>query len=149
MRERGVGDRLHVLDPLARALLGREEACVVDRDRRSIRGELQQLGLGRREHPRRQRPHVEHAEHLSRHEQRDAEHRLDPFPAQDRVEHVRVADVVDDHGLLQGGDATGEPAPDRDAHAGLDLLLDPDGRGRDELVRVLVEQQHRAGVDLE
>ena len=60
-----------------------------------------------------------------------------------------MADVVDDHGLLQGGDATGEPAPDRDAHAGLDLLLDPDGRGRDELVRVLVEQQHRAGVDLE
>ncbi len=68
------------------------------------------------------------AEHLSRHEQRDAEHRLDPFPAQDRVEHVRVVDVVDDHGLLQGGDATGEPASDRDAHADLDLLLDPDGR---------------------
>ena len=82
-------------------------------------------------------------------EQRHAEHRLDPLLAQDRIEHVRVVDVVEDHRLPLGGDPPGEAAADRDANALLDLFLDPDRRPRDELVGRLVEQEHRARVRLE
>ena len=39
--------------------------------------------------------------------------------------------------------------PDRDADALLDLLLDAERGARDELVRRLVEEEDRAGVDLE
>ena len=52
-------------------------------------------------------------------------------------------------GRLLRGDPAGEAAADRDPDALLDLLLDPDRRARDELVRLLVEQQDRARVDLE
>ena len=92
---------------------------------------------------------MEHAAHLALDDERDAEHRLDPLLAQDRVEDVRVVDVVEDHRPLLGGDAAGEAAADRDADALLDLLLDPERGPGDELVRLLVEQEDRARVDLE
>ena len=92
---------------------------------------------------------MEDAAHLSLDDERDAEHRLDPLLPQDRVEDVRVVDVVEDHRPLLGGDPSGEAAADRDADALLHLLLDPERRARDELVRVLVEQEDRARVDLE
>ena len=119
---------------------------MVDRDRGSVCGELQQVDVVDGELPRHERADVEDADDAAAHEQRHAEQRLDPFLPQDRVEHVRVVDVVEDHRPRVAGDASREAAPERDAHALLDLLLDPDRRARDELLRLLVEQQDRARV---
>ena len=60
-----------------------------------------------------------------------------------------MIDVGEDHRPLLRRDAAGEAAAERDAHTLLDLLLDPHGRLRDELVRFLVEQEDRARVDAE
>ena len=60
-----------------------------------------------------------------------------------------MVDVVEDHRLLLGGDPAGEATTHRDADALLYLLLEPECRPRDELVRVLVEQEDRTRVDLE
>ena len=60
-----------------------------------------------------------------------------------------MVDVIEDHRPLVGGDATGEAPADRDPNALLHLLLDPERGPSDELVGALVEQQDRAGVDLE
>src|SRR3954451_23283435 len=92
---------------------------------------------------------VEEAAHLALDEDRDAEHRLDPLLPQDRIEAVGGVDVVEDHRPLLRGDPAGEATTDRDADALLSLLLDAERSPRDELVRVLVEQQDRARVDLE
>ena len=149
VRQRGVRDGLDVLDPGARPSLGLEQPRVLDRDGGTIRRELEQLDVGADEAPRRQRADVEDADDVACDEQRDAEHRLDPLLAQDRVEHVGVVDVVEDDRPFLGGDAAGEAAADGDPDAGLDLLLDPDGSAGDEFVRLLVEQQHRARVAAE
>ena len=149
MGERGVGHRLDVLDPHARGALGLEEARMLDRERSPVGHELQQLDLVLVEGAETQRADVEHAAHLTLDDERDAEHRLDPLLPQDRVEDVRVVDVVEDHRPLLGGDPAREAAADRDADALLHLFLDPERGARDELVRVLVEQEDRARVDLE
>src|SRR5205823_368417 len=96
-----------------------------------------------------ERADVEDAAHLALDDERDAEHRLDALLPQDRVEDVSVVDVVEDHRALLGGDPAGEATSYRDADALLHLLLEPERRPRDELVRVLVEQEDRARVDLE
>ena len=96
-----------------------------------------------------ERADVEHADHVAAREQRHAEQRLDPLLAQDRVEHVGVVDVVEHDRPPQGRDAAREAAPDRDAHARLHLLLDPEGRARDQLVAHVVEQQDRRRVHVQ
>ena len=58
-------------------------------------------------------------------------------------------DVLDLHGLPGGRDAAGEPAPDRDAHSALDLLLEALGGPRHERPVVVVEQQDGRGVRVE
>ena len=133
----------------ARAL-GLECPRVLDRDRRTV-GRRAATARHRRSSNTRcvSAPTWRTPSTRPRDEQRDAEHRLDPLLAQDRVEHVRVIDVVEDHRPPFRGDAAGESAADRDADALLHLLLDPDRRPRDELVRLLVEQQDRARVDIE
>ena len=68
---------------------------------------------------------------------------------EDRVENVGVVDVVEHHRLLLRGDATGKAVADGDADALLDLLLDSECGAGDELVRVVVEQEDRARVDVE
>jgi hypothetical protein len=60
-----------------------------------------------------------------------------------------VVDVVEDDRLLLGGDPPGEASADRDPDALLDLFFDAERRSRDQLVRPFVEQEDRAGVDLE
>ena len=144
-----VGHRLDVLDPLARGALGLEEARMLDRERGPVGHELEQLDLVLLEVAQMERADVENTAHLALHDEGHAEHRLDPFLPQDRVEDVRVVDVVEDHRPLLGGDPAGEAPADRDADALLDLLLDAERRARDELVRLLVEQQDRARVYLE
>ena len=149
MGQGGVGHGLHVLDPLARGALGLEEARVLDRERGTVGHELQQLDLVLVEGAVMERADVEDPAHLALDDERDAEHRLDPLLPQDRVEDVPVIDVVEDHRPLLGRDAPGEAAADRDTDALLDLLLDAERSACDELVRLLVEQEDRAGVDLE
>ena len=60
-----------------------------------------------------------------------------------------MIDVIEDHRLLARCDPTREAAADRDPNPLFDLLLDPDSRPRDQLIRSLVEQQDRARVDRE
>jgi hypothetical protein len=89
---------------------------------------------------------VEDADGVAADEEGDAEHGLDALLAQDRVEDVGLVDVVEDDGAAFGGDASGEAASERDARAGLDLLLEPGRCARDELAPLRVEQEHRARV---
>src|SRR5581483_420758 len=79
--------------------------------------------------------------------QRYAEERLDSLLAQDRIEDVRVVDVLEDDRQAFGRDASCESAADGDAHSLLDLLLDAYGSACDQLVRALVEQEDGARVD--
>ena len=149
MRERGIRDYLHMLDLLPGQALRLERPGMFDRDRGTVAGELQQLHVVLIEHPMHDRSHVQDTEQATAHEQRHAEHRLDALLAQDRVEHVGVIDVLEDHRTAVRRDAARETAADRDPNALLDLLLDPHRRPRDELVRLLVQQQDRARVDPE
>ena len=125
------------------------QACVVDRDRGPVGHHLQQLDVIRVERAGNERADVEDAYDPRLDEERHAEQRPDPFLSQQRVQYVRVLDVVEDDGLAVGGDTTRETAAERDAHAALDLLLDPDRRPGDELQPVVVEEEHGACVDLE
>jgi hypothetical protein len=140
---------LHVLDPLARLALRLEGPCVVDCDRGTVAGELQQLHIVLIEHSVRKRPHVENAEQAVADEQRHAEHRLDPLLAQNRIGHVGVIDVREDDRLPVRCDAARETTTDPNPNLLLDLFLDPDRGPRDELVRLLVQQQDSTRVDTE
>jgi len=60
-----------------------------------------------------------------------------------------MVDVVENHRPFLGGYPAREAAAHRNADALFHFLLDPERSARDELVRVLVEQEDRAGVDLE
>ena len=125
------------------------EPRTLDRKRDPVGDQLQQLDVVAREAAVDERPDVDHAQRLTGDHQRYAEHRLDALLAQDRIEHVRVIDVVEDHRLPLRCDATGEATADRDAHTLLHLLLDPDRSPRNELVRVFVGEEHCARVGLE
>jgi hypothetical protein len=122
---------------------------VLDRERSAVGHELEQLDLVLLEVAVDERADVEDTTHPSLHDEENAEQRLDSLLPQDRVEHRPVADVVEDQRPLLGGDAAGEPRADRNPDALLYLLLDAERSARDQLVRVLVEQQDRAGVDIE
>jgi hypothetical protein len=97
--------------------------------------ELKQVAVLPLEPTRRQRADVQYTQHIPADEQRDPEQRADTLLPQDRVEHIRVIDLFDEHRLLLGGDAPGEPAPERNAHSLPHLLLNASGRGRDEIAR--------------
>jgi hypothetical protein len=60
-----------------------------------------------------------------------------------------VVDVLDHDRRPLRGDPAGEAAPDRDPHAGLDLLLEPLRRPRDQLLAGVVQQEERRGVGVE
>jgi hypothetical protein len=149
VRERDVRDRLEPLEPDPRGPLGRVQPSALDRDRDAVSGELEQVHVVVGELARDERSDVQHAHYVALRDQGHAEQRLDPLLAQDRVEHVGVVDVRQDDWAALRGDAAGEAAADRDPDALLDLLLDPDGGARHELVRVGVEQQDRARVHVE
>ena len=73
----------------------KRRACSIASAARSA-DELEQLDLVLVEARGSERADVEDAAHLSLDDERDAEHRLDPLLAQERVEDVRVVDVVED-----------------------------------------------------
>jgi hypothetical protein len=125
------------------------ETAAFDRYRDPVGDELQQFDIVLAEPAMDERADMDYAQGVAFCEQRHAEQRLDSLLPQDRVEHVRVIDVVEDHRLLLGGDATGEAPADRDADALLYLFLDPDGCTCDQLVRIAVEHEDRAGVGRE
>jgi hypothetical protein len=57
-----------------------------------------------------------------------------------------VVDILDHDRPTLGGDPAGEPAPNRDADALLDLLFETFRGPGDELVRAFVEQQDRGSI---
>jgi hypothetical protein len=92
---------------------------------------------------------VEDTEDLLVHDERYAEHRLDPLVQEDRIEQVRVVDAVEDDGAALRGDPTRKAASDRDTNGLLHFFLDSDGRSGHELPAIVVQEQHCAGVDAE
>ncbi len=149
VRQRCIGDRLNVLDPGSRRELGLVQARVLDRDRSPVGHELQKLDVAVVEAPWRNRADVQDAEDPGLHHQRDAEQRPNVILAEDRVEHVGVVDVVEDDGPLLRGHPAREALADGDAGARVQAGLEPIRGARDELVPLVVEQKHRARVDLE
>src|SRR5581483_6454212 len=79
--------------------------------------------------------------------ERNAEQRLDPLLAQDRVEDVRMVDLVQDERLEARGYPLREATPDGDPHALFDLSLEADRGARDELLGLVVDEEDRCGVD--
>ncbi len=92
---------------------------------------------------------MKHAEQVALDDQRDAEQRRDSFFAQDGVQDIGVIDVGDEDRDAFGRDPTREALAQRESHALLDLLLDPSGGARDELIRLPVIEQNRDRVDVE
>ena len=125
------------------------EPRTLDRERDPVGDQLQQLDIVAGEPAVDERPDMDHAKRLVGDHQRHSEHRLDPLFAQNRVEHVRVIDVIEDHRPPLGGDPAGEAAADRNTHAALDLLLDPDRSACNQLLGGLVDEEHRARVSVE
>ena len=74
------------------------------------------------------------------------EKRLDPLLPEDRVEDLRVVDVVEDYGSALRHDPPREAAADGDADAAFDLLLETDGGACDELASLVVEEEDGARV---
>lgn len=72
-----------------------------------------------------------------------------PARQQNRIEHPGMVHAVEDDRSPLGGDAPGEAAAHRDAHALADFLLQPARRGRDQLPGATVKEQHRRGVGLQ
>jgi hypothetical protein len=76
------------------------------------------------------------------------EQRLDPQLAKDRIQHVGVIDLLDDHWLLVGCDATGKKTLSHPhAHPLTDRRFDPPGSSHHKLLAGGIEQQHRRGAD--
>ena len=126
-----------------------EEPRAVDRRCRLAGGELEQRRVVIGELARRDRADVQHADDDALDQHRDAEQRAYALHAQDRVEDLGVVDVGDVDRRAAGRDAAREAPADRDPHAALDLLLEALGGARDELLRLLVEEQDRGGVHAE
>ena len=119
----------------------------LDRERDTIRDELEELHVVRGKSVVNKRADVEYADDGIVGDQRHAEQCFNAFLEQDRIEHVLVVDMGEEDRSALRGDATGEAAADGDAHALLDLFFDSDGGPRDELVARFVEEQDGAGVD--
>ena len=127
----------------------REQPRALDRRRRSRGSHLQHRDVVLAERPRSERAHVKHADQFALDDQRDAQQRRDSFLAQDRIQDIGVIDVGDEDRDALGRNATGEALAQREPHALLDLLLDPIGGARDELIRVRFVQQNRDCVHLQ
>ena len=89
------------------------------------------------------------AEHAVVSVQRRSDEGLDPLLAQDRVQDVRVVDVSNHDRPLLGRDSSSETLAERNAHSALNLLLEPLGRSRDQVLSLGVEEQDRARVGFE
>ena len=152
VRERGVGDALERLEPLVgplgrlagETLLG-EQPGLFDGEGGAVGGELEEVAVVGGEVAGGEAADVQDADDAALDEEGDAEQRLDALLAQDRVEDVGVVDVGDGDGAAFGGDAAGEAAAERDAHALLDFFLD--ALGGAGVQGVAFEQQDRDGVD--
>ena len=96
-----------------------------------------------------QRADVQDADHVPLDQERHTQHRLQALLAQDRVVDVRLREVQDPHRHARRRYPAREAAPERDAHAALDLLLEALRRTGDELVLVLVEEEDRGRVRAE
>ena len=149
VRERRVGHRLHVLDPLAGGALGLEQARVLDRERSPVGHELQQLDLVLLERARHERADMEHARTSPSTTSGTPSIDLIPFSRRIGLRTCAWSTSSRITGRFSAAIRPAKPPPDRDADALLDLLLDAERRARDELVRLLVEQEDRARVDLE
>jgi hypothetical protein len=114
-----------------------------------VGGGLQQVRVVHREAPRCEGSDVQDAQDLALCHQGHAEQRADVLLPQDRVEDVRVVDLVDDHRPALGGDAPREPLPDGDADTLAHLLLDPARGGGDQVGRGGIQQEDRRGVGVE
>ena len=96
-----------------------------------------------------ERADVHHADDAAFDVYRNAEHRADALLPEDRVYDLGVVEILDDDGTCLDGDAAREAAGERHLDTLADLLLESSCGACEEDATILVEQQHRCGVDLE
>ncbi len=89
---------------------------------------------------------MHHSDHASFHVDRHSQHRADALLAQDRVDDIGLAEVLDHDRAAAGGDAPREPARQWHLHALAHLLLEAARGARDQHPAVLVEQEDRRRV---
>jgi hypothetical protein len=92
---------------------------------------------------------MEDAQEAALDDERDAQQRADLLLVEQRVDGVARLEVVDGDGPPLCGDSSCESLTDGHAEANLDLFLEASCSSRRQLVRLLVEQQDRGGVDIE
>ena len=92
---------------------------------------------------------MHHADDVALDVDRHAEHRTDAPLSEDRVYDVGVVEILDDDRTSLGGDAASETTGKRYLHALADLLLQSSCGACDEDPAILIEQQHRGGVDFQ
>ena len=117
-----------------------------ERERHPIANELQQLHVVVSELPGGQRAHVQDAEDVPIRNEGNSEQGLDALLAQDRIQHICVIHVADRAGASCGHDPAGESTSHRDPHPLVDLLLEPFGGSRYELVSRRIQEEHGRGV---
>ena len=94
----------------------------VDRERNTLRDDLQQLDVSLEEPAVLEGADVDDAENTAPGDQRGAEQRLHALLPEDRVQDVRMVDVVDHDGSALGCDAPREAASDGNANTLFDIL---------------------------
>jgi hypothetical protein len=96
-----------------------------------------------------ERADVHHSDDAAFDVDRYTEHRADALLSEDGVYDVGVVEVLDDDGTRLSGDAAREATSKRHLDALAHLLLESSCGARNEDATILVEQQHRCGVDVE
>lgn len=119
---------------------------MLDRERGTIGGELEQGDVVVGERTPLEAADVQHSEDPPLHDERDAHQGADPLLAEDRIEYVGVVDVVDPDRTPLRRDPPGEPRSQRNPYPALHLLLDAARGARHERGGLAVEEQDGGGV---
>jgi hypothetical protein len=89
------------------------------------------------------------ADHRSAGDQRSTHQRSDALGKQDRVDHLRVVYLIEDHRSTLSRDPPGKASSDVDPDPLLNLLLKSARGRRDQLTGRMIEQQDRRSVGLQ
>ena len=121
----------------------------LDGHRGPVRRELQQVGVLAGEDARAEGPHMEHADDRPIGEQRGSHQGPDALVQQERIDHLGVIHVIDDHRVAFGRDPPGKSTAQRDPHPLPYLFFQATRRGRHQVPRPRIQQQHRGRVGLQ
>ena len=121
----------------------------LDGHRGTVRRELQQVGVLAGEDAGAEGPDVQYPDHRPVGEQRGAHQGPDALVQQDRIDHIGVIHLVDDHRAAFRRDPPGKSAAQRDPHALAHLFFQAARRGRHQVPGPGIQQEHGGRVRLE